>query len=57
LKVVDVRNVALWLLAMMMENASNIAMESNTIFSLTMENPNFNATNKSTRFDFKVFYF
>jgi hypothetical protein len=42
---------------MMMENATNIAMERNTIFSLMMENPNINATNKNIGFDFKVFYF
>jgi hypothetical protein len=57
LKVVDVKNVILWLLAMMMENVSNIAMERNAIFSLMMENPIFNAMNKSVAFAFKVFYF
>jgi hypothetical protein len=52
-----VRDVVLRLLAMMMENASNIATEMNTIFSLVMENPSINATNRSTKFSFKMFYF
>jgi len=38
----------LWFLTMMMENASNIAMERSTIFSLIMENPSINVMNKST---------
>jgi hypothetical protein len=57
LKVVDVKNVILWLLTMMMENVKNIVMERNVIFSLMMENPNFNAMNQSVAFAFKVFYF
>jgi hypothetical protein len=57
LKVVDVKNVVLWLLAMMMENVNNTTMETNAKFTLMMENPNINAMNRSTRFAFKVFYF
>jgi hypothetical protein len=48
LKVVDVRDVVLWFLTMMMENASKIAMERSTIFFLIMENPSINAMNRST---------
>jgi hypothetical protein len=33
LRVVDVRDVVLWLLAMMMESASNTTMERNTVFA------------------------
>jgi len=57
LKVVDVKNVVLWLLAMMMENVNNTTMETNAKFTLMMENPNINAMNRSARFTFKVFYF
>jgi hypothetical protein len=57
LRVVDVRDVGLWLLAMMMESASNIATERSARFSLIMENPSINATNRSVEFAFKAFYF
>jgi hypothetical protein len=56
LRVVDVKDVGLWLLAMMMESASNIATERSARFSL-LENPSINATNRSTKFAFKAFYF
>jgi hypothetical protein len=57
LKVVDVRDVGLWLLAMMMESASDIATKRSARFSLMMENPSINATNRSVEFAFKAFYF
>jgi hypothetical protein len=57
LKVVDVKNVVLWFLAMMMESVNNIAIERNANFSFMMENPNINAMNRSAKFAFKVFYF
>jgi len=42
---------------MMMESASNIAIERITRFSFMMENPNINAMDMSIGFVFKVFYF
>jgi hypothetical protein len=57
LKVVDVKNVVLWFLAMMVESVNNIAIERNAKFSFMMENPNINAMNRSAKFAFKVFYF
>jgi hypothetical protein len=57
LKVVDLKNVVSWLLAMMMENVSNTTTETNATFTLMMENPNISAINMSARFAFKVFYF
>ncbi len=57
LRVVDVRNVVLQVFAMMMESASNIAIERITIFSFMMGNPSINAMDRNTRFVFKVFYF
>ncbi len=38
------KDVGLWLLAMMMESASNTTTERSARFSLMMENPNMNAT-------------
>jgi hypothetical protein len=55
LKVVDVKDVGLWLLAMMMESASNTTTQRSARFSLMMENPSINPTNRSTKFAFKVF--
>jgi hypothetical protein len=57
LRVVDVKDVGLWLLAMMMESASNTTTERSTRFSLMMENASINATNRSAEFAFKAFYF
>jgi hypothetical protein len=57
LKIVDVKNVVLWLLAMMMESVSNTAIERNARFSIMMENPNINATDRNAGFAFKVVYF
>jgi hypothetical protein len=57
LRVVDVRNVVLQLLAMMMQSASNIAIERITRFSFMMENPSINAMDKNIGYVFKVFYF
>lgn len=48
------KNVVLWLLAMMMESVSNIAIERNARFSFMMENPNINATDRNVGFAFKV---
>jgi len=52
-----VKDVGLWLLAMMMESASNTTTERSTRFSLMMENASINATNRSAEFAFKAFYF
>jgi hypothetical protein len=57
LRGVDVKDVVLWLLAMMMESASNTTTEKRVGFSLMMENPSSNATDRSIGFAFKVFYF
>ncbi len=51
------KDVVMWLFAMMMESASNIAIERITRFSFMMENPNINAMDMSIGFVFKVFYF
>jgi hypothetical protein len=57
LRVIDVRDVVLQLLAMMMESANNITMERKARFSLMMENPSINTMDKSVTFAFKVFNF
>jgi hypothetical protein len=57
LRVVDVKDVVLWLLAMMMENASNTATKKSVKFSLMMENPSNNAMDMNIGFAFKVFDF
>jgi hypothetical protein len=57
LRVVDVRDVSLWLLAMMMESAIDIATKRSARFSLMMENPSINATNRNIEFAFNTFYF
>jgi hypothetical protein len=57
LKVVDVRDVVLQLLAMMMESVNNITMERKVRFSLMVENPNINTMDKNVKFALKVFYF
>jgi hypothetical protein len=57
LRVIDVRNVVLRLLAMMMESANNITMERKARFALMMENPSINTMDKNVKFVFKVFYF
>ncbi len=51
------KDVVLWLLAIMMESASNTTTKKSIGFSLMMENPSINATNRSIGFAFKVFYF
>jgi hypothetical protein len=57
LRVVDVRDVVLRLLAMMMESANNITMERKARFSLMVENPNINTMDKNVKFALNVFYF
>jgi hypothetical protein len=52
-----VKKFVLWLLAMMMESASNTTTEKSAKFSLMMENLNNNAMDRSIGFAFKVSYF
>jgi hypothetical protein len=57
LRVVDVKDVVLWLLTMMMENASNTTTKKSVKFSLMMENPSNNAMDMNIGVAFKVFDF
>ncbi len=51
------KDVVLWLLTMMMENASNTTTKKSVKFSLMMENPSNNAMDMNIGVAFKVFDF